>query len=159
MIKILTDVEMQRLVSGSEVDPVKRRIPLGLFLSHEHGKWVACDNSGGDAWTEEFDTLEDAVDWLNSDESKEEFEERKRRLRKPAFQDPDEPTDFAYTGDKIPEVQRPRKQEPPKPKDPLDTPATKMDLYFLACALARNHAISQDTKDRFLKWMKGEPNV
>ena len=156
MIQILTQSELNDIVKYP--DGRGEHKPYGLFLSHEYGKWVACDNSEGNAWTEEFDTLEDAIDWLNSDESKEEFEERKRRLSKPAFQDPDESTTLVYTGDKIPEVQRPKKQEPPKSKHILDTPATKMDLYFLACALARNHVISQDTKESFLKWIGG-PNA
>ena len=156
MIQILTKAAMHHLLTSDTEH--RRYTPTGVFLSHENGAWVACDNSTGDAWTEEFDALEDAVDWLNSDESKEEFEERKRRLSKPAFQDPDEPTTLVYTEDKIPEVQRPKKQEPPKSKHILDTPATKMDLYFLACALARNHVISQDTKESFLKWIGG-PNA
>lgn len=157
MIQILTQPELNDIVKYP--DGRGKYKPCGLFLSHEYGKWVACDNLTGDAWTEEFDTLEDAVDWLNGDEAKEEFEERKRRLSKPAFQDPDEPTALAYTGDKIPEVRRPKKPEPPKPKDFLGTPATKRDLYFLACALARNRVINQDTKESFLKWLKGGSNA
>ena len=28
--------------------------------------WVACDNSSGDAWTEEFQTKEDAIQYLTA---------------------------------------------------------------------------------------------
>lgn len=40
------------------------RIPLGLFLTKEGHKWVAVDNSTGDAWTEEFSWKHQAVRWL-----------------------------------------------------------------------------------------------
>ena len=40
------------------------RIPLGLFLTKEGRKWVAVDNSTGDAWTEEFSRKRQAVRWL-----------------------------------------------------------------------------------------------
>ena len=38
--------------------------PLGLFLTKEGRKWVAVDNSTGDAWTEEFSRKHQAVRWL-----------------------------------------------------------------------------------------------
>ena len=40
------------------------RTPLGLFLTKEGCKWVAVDNSTGDAWTEEFRWRHQAVRWL-----------------------------------------------------------------------------------------------
>ena len=40
------------------------RTPLGLFLTKEGRKWVAVDNSTGDAWTEEFRWRHQAVRWL-----------------------------------------------------------------------------------------------
>ena len=40
------------------------RVPLGLFLAKEGHKWVAVDNSTGDAWTEEFPRKRQAVRWL-----------------------------------------------------------------------------------------------
>lgn len=40
----------------------------GLYLSLENGTdghaLVACDNSTGDSWCEEFDSVRDAVKWL-----------------------------------------------------------------------------------------------
>ena len=40
------------------------REPKGKFISNETKCWVAIDNSTGDAWTEEFESLELAVIWL-----------------------------------------------------------------------------------------------
>ncbi len=40
------------------------RVPLGLFLTKEGHKWVAVDNSTGDAWTEEFSWKRQAICWL-----------------------------------------------------------------------------------------------
>ena len=36
----------------------------GLFIVKENGKFVAIDNMDGDAWTEEFDTREEAEKYL-----------------------------------------------------------------------------------------------
>ena len=45
---------------------IETRQPLGLFVFHDEkaGVWVACDNSDGDAWTEEFSTIHRAKGWL-----------------------------------------------------------------------------------------------
>ena len=40
------------------------RTPLGLFLTKEGRKWVAVDNTTGDAWTEDFDRKRHAIRWL-----------------------------------------------------------------------------------------------
>ena len=40
------------------------RTPLGLFLTKEGRKWVAVDNTTGDAWTEEFSRKRQAIRWL-----------------------------------------------------------------------------------------------
>lgn len=36
----------------------------GLFITEENDKFVAIDNMDGDAWTEDFDTREEAENWL-----------------------------------------------------------------------------------------------
>ena len=41
-----------------------QHVPRGCFLAKEIGKWVAVDNSTGDAWTEEFSRKHQAVRWL-----------------------------------------------------------------------------------------------
>lgn len=38
--------------------------PLGHFLVQEGDKWVAIDNEGGCAWTEEFTFKRVALNWL-----------------------------------------------------------------------------------------------
>ena len=40
------------------------RTPSGLFLTKEGRKWVAVDNTTGDAWTEEFSRKHQAIRWL-----------------------------------------------------------------------------------------------
>ena len=40
------------------------RTQWGLFLTKEGRKWVAVDNTTGDAWTEEFSPKRQAVRWL-----------------------------------------------------------------------------------------------
>ena len=43
---------------------IEFRTPLDLFLTKEGRKWVAVDNTTGDAWTEEFPRKRQAVRWL-----------------------------------------------------------------------------------------------
>ena len=38
--------------------------PRGLFLAREGRRWVAVDNTTGDAWTEDFSRKRQAVRWL-----------------------------------------------------------------------------------------------
>lgn len=42
--------------------------PEGLFWYFDYAsqKYIGIDNSTGDAWVEEFDTLEDCKQWLES---------------------------------------------------------------------------------------------
>lgn len=37
----------------------------GKFLTVEGNQFVAVDNTTGDAWTEDFPKMKDAIDWLN----------------------------------------------------------------------------------------------
>lgn len=43
---------------------IEDRTPCGCFLAKEGRKWVAVDNSTGDAWTEEFSRKRQAIRWL-----------------------------------------------------------------------------------------------
>ena len=43
---------------------INLRTPFGLFLTKEGSKWVAVDNTTGDAWTEDFDRKRHAIRWL-----------------------------------------------------------------------------------------------
>lgn len=39
----------------------------GLFWTWGNGKYIGIDNSTGDAWTEEFDTLDECKQWLKGE--------------------------------------------------------------------------------------------
>ena len=41
-------------------------MPLGKYLQYlpAYKRWLACDNSGGNAWVEEFNHVESAVRYL-----------------------------------------------------------------------------------------------
>lgn len=139
MIQISTKAAMRHLIaSGTEHG---KYTPTGMFLTYESGVWVACDNSTGDAWMEEFATLEEAVDWLNGKDSDGELEESE--------------------DERIPEVQKPKKQEPPEPKDPLDRPVTLRDVVRLVqwFRLELNPCTLDSKSKQFEAWMKGETNV
>lgn len=47
-------VHIKRVSAKSLCEVIENRTPCGLFLAKEGHKWVAVDNSIGDAWTEEF---------------------------------------------------------------------------------------------------------
>ena len=56
--------KIQRVSSEFLGQVIERRIPCGLFLTKEGHKWVAVDNTTGDAWTEEFPRKRQAIRWL-----------------------------------------------------------------------------------------------
>lgn len=52
-------------VSQEEVlNVIDFRTPLGVFLTKDGRKWVAVDNTTGDAWTEGFSRKHQATRWL-----------------------------------------------------------------------------------------------
>ena len=57
-------LHIQKVRSEYLLNVIDFRTPLGLFLTKEGRKWVAVDNSTGDAWTEEFHRKRQAVRWL-----------------------------------------------------------------------------------------------
>ena len=59
--------KIHRVSSKKLTDVIDRRTPLGLFLTKEGRKWVAVDNSTGDAWTEDFDHKRQAICWLRGE--------------------------------------------------------------------------------------------
>ena len=59
--------KIQRVSPTELMDVIDHRTPLGLFLTREGRKWVAVDNSTGDAWTEEFRWKHQAVCWLRGE--------------------------------------------------------------------------------------------
>ena len=58
------ELKIQRVSSGVLGQVIEHRTPCGLFLTKEGRKWVAVDNTTGDAWTEEFSRKRQAVRWL-----------------------------------------------------------------------------------------------
>lgn len=66
---------------------IERYQPYGRFLAKDGSRWVAVDNSTGDAWTEDFNSKRDAVRWLrgefevgNMKQSKEPMEENSMKV-------------------------------------------------------------------------------
>ena len=57
-------LKIQRVSSWVLGQVIEHHIPCGLFLTKEGRKWVAVDNTTGDAWTEEFSRKCQAVRWL-----------------------------------------------------------------------------------------------
>lgn len=56
-----------REISKKEaLEVIETRKPLGEFYVKENNCYVAIDNLDGDAWTEEFETKEEALKWLGS---------------------------------------------------------------------------------------------
>lgn len=57
-------------VSKDEANAIiEKRKPLGLFYLIDGNVYVGIDNRLGNAWVEEFLTIEDCLDWLNGDEA------------------------------------------------------------------------------------------
>lgn len=46
------------------------------YITVDGNSFIAVDNSTGDAWTEEFPTMKDAIDWLNNKFEMSEYRDR-----------------------------------------------------------------------------------
>jgi hypothetical protein len=57
-------LKIWRVSSRTLGQVIEHRTPCGLFLTKEGRKWVAVDNTTGDAWTEEFPRKRQAIRWL-----------------------------------------------------------------------------------------------
>lgn len=56
---------MVKMISADEMHSIiENRKSRGQFIAYENDKYIACDNTTGDAWIEEFETLEEAINWL-----------------------------------------------------------------------------------------------
>ena len=64
MIRFNKRVKMKRVSPEVLDEIIEARAPCGHFLTKEGRKWVAVDNSTGDAWTEEFARKRQAIRWL-----------------------------------------------------------------------------------------------
>ncbi|MDE7243672.1 MAG: hypothetical protein K2O18_06825 [Oscillospiraceae bacterium] len=64
MISLWNRVKIKRVSPKFLEKVIEGRVPYGHFLTKEGRKWVAVDNSTGDAWTEEFTRKRQAIRWL-----------------------------------------------------------------------------------------------
>ena len=46
------------------IDIIENRYPYGLFVQADGAKVIGIDNQDGNAWVDEFDTLQECLDWL-----------------------------------------------------------------------------------------------
>ena len=58
---------MKTVSYGEAIAIVENKVPKGLFITREGDKFVGIDNSDGKALTEEFDTIEECVLWLEGE--------------------------------------------------------------------------------------------
>ena len=56
LIRKVTQVEAGAIIQSRE--------PRGLFYQQDSNRWIGIDNMTGDAWTEEFGSLEQCLAWL-----------------------------------------------------------------------------------------------
>jgi hypothetical protein len=55
-IKRVTNIEADKII--------ETRKPVGLFYVQTEKRTIGIDNSTGEAWTEEFETKEKCIEWL-----------------------------------------------------------------------------------------------
>ena len=55
---------MKKISNKKALEVIENRLPLGQFYTIESGVYVGIDNTDGDAWTEDFTTLEDLKNWM-----------------------------------------------------------------------------------------------
>ncbi len=63
MIKFLSKKQFSKFIS----DMNTHNKQCDLFITYDNGKYVACDDSTGNKWVEEFDHLEKAISWLKGE--------------------------------------------------------------------------------------------
>jgi len=61
----MRNTQIQRVNPEFLQKVIEDRTPRGYFLTKEGRKWVAVDNSTRDAWTEEFSSKRQAIQWLH----------------------------------------------------------------------------------------------
>ena len=72
--------QIKRITSRQAHQIIEQREPLGLFyVCKGDGIYTAIDNSGGHAWTEDFDNIGDCIDYLLGEDIE---EIRKRQLKR-----------------------------------------------------------------------------
>lgn len=64
---------IERITSKEASEIIENRERLGLFFMIEKNLIIGIDNSDGNAWTEEFGSLEECRKWLNGEEAVDRF--------------------------------------------------------------------------------------
>lgn len=61
---------IRQISQETATEIIEKRKPLGLFYFKDNKTrlYIGIDNSTADAWTEEFQTLEECINWLNGEE-------------------------------------------------------------------------------------------
>lgn len=93
MIYFITKAEAKSLLTPDEQGKYHGPRPgmeFDWYLVFNDPGWTAIDNSSGDAWTEDFNTIEEAIRWLESEESKYDAEEEEKEAREEQPEPPDE---------------------------------------------------------------------
>lgn len=64
-IEIIDKEKASKILNSSPLSSHAEYEPLGSFYYKDDDLYVAIDNTGGNAFVEEFDNLDDCIDWLN----------------------------------------------------------------------------------------------
>ena len=62
MIKMLSNKRFNDYLDNKFIDKQCK-----LFITADNKKFIACDDSTGNKWVEEFDHLNDAISWLKGE--------------------------------------------------------------------------------------------
>ncbi len=60
-------LKIKQVSSERLQDVILQYAPCGRFLARNGRKWIAVDNSTGDAWAEEFRWKRQAIRWLRGE--------------------------------------------------------------------------------------------
>ena len=70
LVSLLKKIEYDNIILSNERTILrviaKRSDPkyYGLYIAYNKGKYICCDNTDGNAWTEEFTKIDDAIEYL-----------------------------------------------------------------------------------------------
>lgn len=62
--------EPREITPNESVEIIIAREPRGLFWQKDEDVYVGIDNTTGEAWTEDFKTLDDCLAWLKGGKRK-----------------------------------------------------------------------------------------
>lgn len=65
-LEVVDNGGIQRVCQEFANQIIETRKPIGYFYTFAGGIYTGIDNSTGDAWTEDFKSYEECVDWLKT---------------------------------------------------------------------------------------------